>query len=118
MKEGNYNSIDQYISTFPKEVQEKLEKIRQIIKAIVPEATETISYQMPTFKIGGKNLVHFAGYEKHIGFYPTPTGVDSFKNELSPYKQGKGSVQFKLDEPIPYELISKIVKHLKDTHFS
>jgi uncharacterized protein YdhG (YjbR/CyaY superfamily) len=102
-------SIDEYIATFPKETQKILEKIRAAIKASAPEAEEKISYQMPTFFLKG-NLVHFAAYKKHIGFYPTSSGIQAFKNELSIYKGAKGSVQFPIDKPMPLELISKIVK--------
>jgi uncharacterized protein YdhG (YjbR/CyaY superfamily) len=102
-------TIAEYIAAFPDDVQEILEKIRMTIRQAAPEAEETISYQMPTFTLKG-NLVHFAAYKKHIGFYPTPTGIEKFKKELSFYEGAKGSVQFPLDKPIPYELISKIVK--------
>lgn len=102
-------NIDEYIAGFPKEVQEILEMIRTTIKDAAPEAEETISYQMPTFTLQG-NLVHFAAYKNHIGFYPAPRGIEKFKNELSAYKGGKGTVQFPLDKPIPYELISEIVR--------
>jgi uncharacterized protein YdhG (YjbR/CyaY superfamily) len=102
-------TIDEYIAGFPQDVQEILQKIRMTIREAAPEAKETISYQMPTFKFYG-NLVHFAAFQHHIGFYPIPTGIDAFKNELSQYKGGKGSVQFPLDKPIPYDLISRIVK--------
>ena len=101
-------TIDEYIAGFPKATRDILQKIRQTVHAAAPEAQEAISYQMPTFKLHG-NLVHFAGYAHHIGFYPIPTGIDQFKAELSVYKQGKGSVQFPLDQPIPYDLISRIV---------
>ena len=100
--------IDQYIARFPADVQEILEKVRLTIREAAPEAEEKISYQMPTFTLEG-NLVHFAGYKKHIGFYPTPSGIDKFKKEISAYKWAKGSVQFPLNQPIPYELISRIV---------
>lgn len=100
--------IDQYIARFPAEVQEILEKVRLTIREAAPDAKEKISYQIPTFTLEG-NLVHFAGYEKHIGFYPTPSGIEKFKKEISAYKWAKGSVQFPLNQPIPYELISKIV---------
>lgn len=103
-----FTSIDEYIATFPEETQKILEQIRATIKAAAPEAQEKISYQMPTFFLKG-NLVHFAGYKTHIGFYPTPSGIENFKNELSSYEQAKGSVQFPLDQPIPYDLISKMV---------
>jgi len=102
-------SIDNYISNFPPEIQEKLKAIREVIKESAPEAVEKISYQMPTFVLHG-NLVHFAAFKNHIGFYPTPSGIDAFREELSEYKGAKGSIQFPLDQPIPYELISKIVK--------
>ena len=100
--------MDEYIAGFPDEVQVKLEKLRATIKAAAPEAEEKISYQMPTFALKG-NLVHFAAYEHHIGFYPASSGIEQFKAELSIYKGGKGSVQFPLDQPIPYDLIRKIV---------
>ncbi len=102
-------SIDEYIAGFPQEVQAILEKIRTTIRKAAPGAEETISYQIPTFTLKG-NLVHFAAFKKHIGFYPTPTGIERFKDELSVYKSAKGSVQFPFDKPIPYGLISKIVK--------
>jgi len=105
----SYQNIDEYIRTFPQEVQEKLQKVRQTIRDAAPEAKEAISYQMPTFKLNG-NLVHFAGYEHHIGFYPVPTGMEAFKEELSQYKTGKGSVQFPLDQPLPLDLIRRIVE--------
>jgi uncharacterized protein YdhG (YjbR/CyaY superfamily) len=104
-----YNSIDEYILQFPPEVQEILNKLREVVKEAAPEAEEKISYQMPTFYLHG-NLVHFAAYKNHIGFYPTPNGIDAFKSKLSEYKVAKGSVQFPLEKPIPYELISEIVK--------
>ena len=105
----NFNSIDEYILQFPTEIQEILKMFRKIIKESAPEAEEKISYQMPTFALHG-NLVHFAAHKNHIGFYPTPSGIDAFKHELSEYKGAKGSVQFPIDRPMPYELISKIVK--------
>lgn len=100
-------NIDQYIAGFPVEVQEILEKIRSTIHEAAPAAEETISYQMPTFTLNG-NLVHFAAYKHHIGFYPSPSGIEKYKEEISAYKWAKGSVQFPLDQPIPYELISRI----------
>jgi len=106
-------NIDEYIAKFPIEVQEKLQKIRKIVQDAAPEATEKISYQMPTFYLYG-NLVHFAAYKKHIGFYPTPSGITSFDEELAPYKRAKGSVIFPLDKPIPYDLIDKIVRFRVD----
>jgi len=105
----NPNGIDEQIAKFPKDVQEILEKIRATIRKAAPDAEETINYGIPTFTLKG-NLVHFAGFKNHIGFYPTPSGIEKFKKELSVYKGAKGSVQFPLDKPIPYGLISKIVK--------
>lgn len=102
--------IDEYIAGFPKDVQEILEKVRITIKEAAPEAEETIKYQIPTFTLKG-NLVHFAAYKKHIGFYPAPSGIEKFKKELSVYRSAKGSVQFRLDKPIPYDLISQIVTY-------
>ena len=101
--------MDEYIKTFPKDVQSILEKMRQTIREAAPEAVETISYQMPTFKLNGKNLVHFAAWKNHIGFYPTSSGTEAFKKELSRYKAAKGSVQFPIEKPIPYDLVKKIV---------
>ena len=101
-------NIDEYISTFPEEVQEILEEIRTVIRNAAPDAEETISYQIPTFTLNG-NLVHFAAYKKHIGFYPAPSGIEKFKKELSVYEGAKGSIKFPLDKPIPYDLIRKIV---------
>ncbi|GFZ29854.1 hypothetical protein CSC2_03800 [Clostridium zeae] len=103
-------SIDEYISSCPPEVQEVLETLRKVIKEAAPEATEKISYQMPTFYLYG-NLVHFANFKNHIGFYPTPSGTETFKQELSKYKTSKGAIQFQKNEPIPYELISRMVKY-------
>jgi uncharacterized protein YdhG (YjbR/CyaY superfamily) len=108
MESNNIPDIDTYIAGFPEATQAKLQQIRTVIKAAAPEAEETINYQMPTFKLG-KNLVHFAGYKKHIGFYPAPSGIAAFQEELSIYPNAKGSVQFPLDQPLPVELIGKIV---------
>lgn len=105
-----FRSIDEYISQFPPEVQEILCTIRKIIKEAAPDAEEKISYQMPTFVLNG-NLVHFAAFKNHIGFYPTPSGIEAFKEKLSMYKGAKGSVQFPINKPIPYELIRDIVKY-------
>src|SRR5882672_9742742 len=101
--------INEYIAGFPNDVQQILKKIRMTIRKAAPDAEETIKYQMPTFTLKG-NLVHFAAFKRHIGLYPTPTGTEKFKNELSEYQAGKGSVRFPLDKPIPYALISQIVK--------
>lgn len=105
----NAPSIDAYISDFPPQVQEVLEEIRALIREIAPDATETMSYSIPTFDLHGKHLVHFAGYAKHIGLYPTPSGMVEFAAELAPYKSGKGSAQFPLGAPLPVDLIRRIV---------
>jgi uncharacterized protein YdhG (YjbR/CyaY superfamily) len=104
-----YESIDEYISKYPYDIQKILNKLREAIKEAAPGAQEKISYQMPTFALYG-NLVHFAAHKSHIGFYPTPSGVDAFKDELLEYKTAKGSVQFPIDRPLPYEIIREIVK--------
>lgn len=103
--------IDQYISGFPEEVQDILSKVRLLIGEIAPEATESINYGIPTFKLKGKNLVHFAGYKKHIGFYPSPSGIEHFMDKLKDYKTSKGAVQFPLDKKIPYDLIKEITTY-------
>ena len=108
-KQAAPSSIDEYIAQFPEEIQQKLQEIRAVIHAAAPEATEKISYQMPTFYLRG-NLVHFAAFKKHIGFYPVPSGIAAFEEELAPYKRSKGAVQFPLDQPIPTELIGRIVQ--------
>lgn len=102
-------TIDEYIAGFPPDVQEILQKIRATIREAAPGAQETIKYRMPTFTLNG-NLVHFAAFKKHIGFYPIPTGIKKFAKELSAYKTSKGAVQFPLDQPIPYDLIRRIVE--------
>jgi len=104
-------SIDAYIATFPIEVQAILESLRAAIRAVAPDAIEAIAYQMPTFKLKGKNLAHFAAYKHHIGFYPTPVPIEHFSVELSPYKTSKGAIQFPIDQPIPFDLITRIVAH-------
>jgi len=107
--EATPQDIDEYIASFPKDTQEILEKVRTTIRQAAPDAEETIKYQIPTFTLKG-NLVHFGAFKKHIGFYPTPTGTEEFKNELSVYEGAKGSIRFPLDRPIPFDLISKIVE--------
>lgn len=102
------NEIESYIASFPLPVQTILRQIRALVRETAPEAQEAISYGMPTFKLHG-NLVHFAAYKSHIGFYPVPSGIEAFQAELSAYKMGKGSVQFPLDQPMPYDLIRRIV---------
>lgn len=102
--------IDEYIKLFPEDVQAILEELRQTIRDAAPEAKEIISYQMPTFRLNG-NLVHFAAYKKHIGFYPAPSGIEAFKDKLSAYKGAKGSVQFPIDQPLPLKLVREIVAY-------
>jgi uncharacterized protein YdhG (YjbR/CyaY superfamily) len=102
-------TMDNYIATFPKNVQEILEKLRRVIRESAPKAEETINYGIPTFKLNG-NLVHFAALKNHIGFYPTPSAIIAFKKELSNYKQAKGSVQFPINKPLPLDTVKKIVK--------
>jgi uncharacterized protein YdhG (YjbR/CyaY superfamily) len=109
MKATKPQTIDEYIALFPIEIQEKLEHMRQTIQNTAPSAEEAIRYEMPTFRLNGKNLVHFAAFKTHIGFYPTPSGITMFKKELTGYIHGKGSVQFPLIQPIPYGLVSRIV---------
>ena len=102
-------TIDAYIAGFPPDIQDILQRIRARIKAIVPDAEEAIKYQLPTFILKG-NLVHFGAFKKHIGFYPSPTGIEKFKAELSVYEGAKGSIRFPLDQPIPYDLITEVVR--------
>src|SRR5690348_874154 len=99
----NFQTIDEYINSAPKEVQDSLKKLRKLIHEESPEATEAIAYGMPTFKLHG-NLVHFAAMKNHIGFYPVPSGIEAFKSEVAQYRSGKGTLQFPLDKPIPYDL--------------
>jgi uncharacterized protein YdhG (YjbR/CyaY superfamily) len=107
---NKFRNMDEYIRIFPSNVQKILEKLRKTIQEIAPEAEETINYGIPTFKLNG-NLVFFAAFKNHIGFYPTSSAIDAFKKELSPYKHAKGSVQFPIDKPIPFDLVTKIVKY-------
>ncbi|TGA98314.1 hypothetical protein E4665_08700 [Sporolactobacillus shoreae] len=109
-KEKGLETIDAYIAAFPANVQEKLEKLRAIIRQAEPDVKEKISYQMPTFTLYGKNLVHFAAFKKHIGFYPGASGIANFEEELSAFETSKGTVRFPLEEPIPLDLIGRIVR--------
>ncbi len=102
-------TIDEYIAGFPQDVQAILQKLRQTVREAAPEAEETIKYQMPTFMLKG-NLVHFAAFKNHIGFYPAPSGIEQFKQALAPYEGGKGSLRFPLGQPVPYDLIREVVK--------
>jgi uncharacterized protein YdhG (YjbR/CyaY superfamily) len=106
----NLKTIKTYIAVYPKETQVVLKKIYELIHSLVPSAEEKISYGIPTFKLKGKNLVHFAAYAHHIGFYPGSEAIGVFEDELKGYVLSKGTVQFQLDEPIPYEMITKITK--------
>lgn len=103
------DSIDEYIAAFPAETQDVLNELRSLIREGAPDATETISYAIPTFDLNGRHLVHFAGYAHHVGLYPTPSGLKEFKDDLAPYKSGKGSVQFPLGQPLPTDLVRRIV---------
>jgi uncharacterized protein YdhG (YjbR/CyaY superfamily) len=109
MKTEKYGTIDEYIRTFPEDIREILTRIRQTVRESAPDAVEAISYRMPTFKLNG-NLVYFAAFKHHIGFYPTPSAIVKYAKELAKYAKAKGSIQFPLDQPIPYALITKIVK--------
>ena len=110
-----FTTIDEYIRAFPEDVQRILEKVRQTVRKAAPEAIETISYGMPTFNLNGTYLVYFAAYKNHIGFYPLPLGNDALK-ELAPYQGAKGAVRFPLDEPIPFDLVKKIVAFRMKEH--
>ena len=103
-------SIDEYIAEFPPEVTRQLQELRLFIAAAAPGATETISYAIPTFDLNGAHLVHFAGYAGHIGFYPTGSGVDAFRDELAAYRGGRGTIRFPIGEPLPWDLIRRIVE--------
>jgi len=105
----SFSTIDEYISQFAPDIREKLEAIRAIIKEEAPDAKEKISYQMPTFTLFG-NLVHFAAFKNYIGFYPTPSGIEAFKGDISKYKNAKGSIQFPIGEPLPFDLVKAMVK--------
>lgn len=111
MTKTNFQSIDEYIATFPEETQNVLEKIRAAIKAAAPDAKEKISYQIPAFELNGRNLIYFAGWKKHVSVYPVPPGDEAFEQEIAQYIAGKGTLKFPLDKPLPMKLISKIVKY-------
>ncbi len=105
----SFTTIDEYISTFQADIQAILEKVRQAIRKVAPEATETMSYGIPTFKLNGKLIVSFAGWKHHISLYPLPAGDEAFQQKIAPYKRAKGTIQFRLDNPIPYDLVEEIV---------
>jgi len=106
----HFNSMDEYIATFPEETQKLLEEVRATIKTAAPDAREKISYQIAAFELNGRNLVHFAGWKKHIAMYPIPSGSEAFNKEVSQYIDGKGTLKFPIDKPLPLKLISKVVK--------
>jgi len=108
--QGGFTSIDEYIATFPENIQKILQELRAVIQTSAPDATEKISFQMPTFFLNG-NLVHFAAFKHHIGFYPAPRGIEAFAQELAIYEGAKGSIRFPIDQPLPLELIGRIVKY-------
>lgn len=117
MKSKPANNIDDYIASFPEEMQKILKKIRQTIQKAAPEATEAIKYQIPTYVTAAGSLVHFAAYKNHIGFYPSPSAIEKFKEEFAFYKTSKGAVQFPLDSKIPLELIKRVVEfRVKETN--
>ena len=105
-----FNTIDEYITSFPRNIREILQELRRIVRESAPGVEETISYGIPTFDLNGKHLVHFAAYKNHIGFYPTSSGIKAFKRELSLFKTSTGTVQFPLEKPIPFDLVKKIVE--------
>ena len=109
-KKANFNSIDEYIETFPEDIQKILKELRATIKAAAPEASETISYGIPTFTLNGKYLIYFAGWKNHISIYPIPTGSEAFNKQISKYVEGKGTLKFPIDKPLPLKLITQIVK--------
>jgi len=120
MAKTNFQSIDEYITACPKESQAYLKQIRKLIHSLAPDAKEKISYQIACFELNGKNLVHFAGWKKHVSLYPVPAGSEAFNKEIAKYADGKGTVKFPLDKPLPVKLIEKAVKyrladHLKNT---
>lgn len=106
-----FTSMDEYIASFPQETQKVLEDIRATVKAVAPDAKEKISYQIPTFELNGRNLIHFAGWKKHVSLYPVPAGDEAFEKKISKYVAGKGTLKFPLDKPLPMKLISKIVEY-------
>lgn len=108
-KDAGFSTIDEYIAQFPQDIQRILQELRVTIRAAAPDASEKISYQMPTFFLNG-NLVHFAVQKKHIGFYPAPSGIAAFQQELTAYKSSKGAVQFPIDQPLPLDLVRRIVE--------
>jgi len=116
MAKTNFQSIDEYIAAYPEESQAYLMQIRKLIYALVPEAKEKISYQIACFELNGKNLIHFAGWKKHVSLYPIPAGNEAFNKEIVKYADGKGTVKFPLDKPLPLKLIEKAIKYRLADH--
>lgn len=106
----HYENIDQYIATYPQATQDILQKVRQLVQQLAPEATEAISYNIPAFKLDGTMLIFFAGWKEHISLYPIPKGDDAFRQAIEPYVQGRGTLQFPLSKPIPYKLIQQVIE--------
>jgi uncharacterized protein YdhG (YjbR/CyaY superfamily) len=116
MSRRQFKTIDEFIASFPENVRIVLEELRRVIRESAPTAEETISYGIPTFDLNGRHLVHFSAYKNHVGFYPTSSGIEAFRKELSPFKTSRGTVQFPLDKPVPFVLVRKIVKfRVKET---
>jgi len=110
----NFQSIDEYIAACPVETQERLRQIRETVKRMAPDAKEKISYQIACFELNGKNLVHFGGWKKHVSLYPVPAGSEAFERQSAPYMDGKGTLKFPLDEPLPMKLVDQVIKlHIK-----
>lgn len=112
MARTNFQSIDEYIAACPPQSQERLQKVREIIKRLAPAATEKISYQIAAFELNGRNLIYFAGWKRHISLYPVPAGDEAFEKAISRYVDGRGTLKFPLDEPLPLKLIERVVKLL------
>ena len=110
-KKAGFKSVDEYIETFPKNVQKILKQVRRTIKAAAPGAREKISYQIAAFELNGRNLIHFAGWKNHIAIYPIPSGSEAFNKQAAQYADGKGTLKFPLDKPMPLRLITKIVEY-------
>jgi len=116
MAKTNFQSIDEYIAACPPDSQANLREIRKLIQTLVPDAKEKISYQIACFELNGKNLIHFAGWKKHVSLYPIPAGSDAFNKEIAKYADGKGTVKFPLDKPLPIKLIERAVKYQLADH--
>ena len=110
MAKTNFQSIDEYIAACPEQARERMEQIRATVKKLAPKAKERISYQIAAFELNGKNIIHFAGWKKHVSLYPVPAGDEAFEQEVSKYVDGKGTFKFPLDEPMPMRLVNKIIK--------